>query len=410
MIKKIKVKDLKIGMYVHKFNCGWINHPFLSNSMFINNEEIIQKAIDYGIRELYIDTDKGHEVVDAPTEEEVNRQLQTDIDSIAGQEKADQEIKNSAPISIKEEMAKATEIKKEAKKAIHNIMEDIRFGKQIRTETIASVIDKMVDSVFRNQDALISLGRIKEKDEYTYMHSVGVCILMISFGKYLGFDVPLLREVGMGAMLHDVGKMIVPQNILSKEEQLTEDEIAMMRKHVEYSRMLLQQTEGMSDTAITLASQHHERVDGTGYPLGLKDEDIAYYAKAAAIVDVYDAMTSARCYQDKYQPTEVLRKLYEWSSHHYDRGLVQKLIRCIGIYPIGTLVRLESGLIGIIMKHGEKSLLQPVVRIVFNTKNQSYVRSPYDIDLGNPSGKIGEDRIINYESFERYNINPVQYM
>lgn len=410
MIKKIKVEELKIGMYIHDFNCGWLNHPFLSNSMYIDREEIIRKAVDYGIRELYIDTDKGHEVSDAPTKEEVQKEIREEIDRIAEQGKEGPEPLSRAPLPLREEMAKAKEIREEAKKVVHSIMDDIRFGRQIKTEAIAPVIDDMVDSVFRNQDALISLGRIKQKDEYTYMHSVSVGVLMISFGKHLGFDLPLLREVGMGAMLHDVGKMIVPQAVLNKEDQLTEDELAMMRKHVEYGRMLLRQTKDITETAITIASQHHERIDGTGYPLGLKDGEIGYYSKIVAIVDVYDAMTSRRCYQDKYQPTEVLRRLYEWSSHHFDKLLVQKFIRCVGIYPVGTLVRLESGLIGIIVRHGEKSLLHPVVRVVYDTRNRNYLRVPYDIDLSHPNGKNGDDRIVNYESFERYNINPVQFM
>ncbi|MBI5099640.1 MAG: HD-GYP domain-containing protein [Nitrospirae bacterium] len=405
MIKKIKVEQLKQGMFIHDFNCGWMNHPFLTNSMKIHDEQSIKKAIDYGIREIYIDTDKGYDVGGAPTEDEVRQELQTEINRIAGQEKA-----HRYTVSLQEEFIKAKEIKTEAKKTIHNIMEDIRFGKQIKTEEAGQVVDKMIDSIFRNQEALISLGRIKTKDEYTYMHSVSVGVLMISFGKHIGFEVPLLKEVGMGALLHDVGKMIVPQAILNKEEKLTEKELEMMRKHAEYGRTLLEQTHGISDSALTLAAQHHERIDGTGYPLGLKGEEISYYARATAIVDVYDAMTSKRCYQNKYLPTDVLKKLYEWSSYHYDRSLVQQFICCMGIYPVGTLVRMESGMVGVVIQHGEKSLLHPVVRIVYNTKNGSFLRLPYDLDLSQPSGKSGEDRIVSYESPEKLGIKPEMYL
>ena len=177
---------------------------------------------------------------------------------------------NNNTVSVKEEIVKAKEIKNKAKETIHSIMEDIKFGKQINTDEVGQVVDNMIDSIFRNQDALISLGRIKEKDEYTYMHSVSVGVLMISLGKHLGFEMQVLKEVGIGAMLHDVGKMIVSQIILNKEGKLTEKELAMIKKHAEYSRKLLEQTHGISDTAITMAAQHHERIDGTGYPLGLK--------------------------------------------------------------------------------------------------------------------------------------------
>jgi hypothetical protein len=144
--------------------------------------------------------------------------------------------------------------------------------------------------------------------------------------------------------------------------------------------------------------------------LGLKGEAISYYAKAVAIADVYDAMTSKRCYQDKFLPTDVLKKLYEWSSYHYDRTLVEQFIRCVGIYPVGTLVQLESGLVGVIIQNGEKNLLQPVVRIVYNKKNGSYVKLPYEIDLAQPSGKKGEDRIISYGSPERLGIKTEIYL
>jgi putative nucleotidyltransferase with HDIG domain len=405
MIKKIKTEQLKHGMYVHDFNCGWLNHPFLTNSMKIEDDQTIQKVIEYGIRELYIDTDQGYDLGGAPTEDEVKQEIQSEIDRIVKPE-----TENRIAVSVKEEIVKAKEIRNKAKETVHNIMEDVRFGRQIKTEEVGQVVDNMIDSIFRNQDALMSLGRLKEKDEYTYMHSVSVGVLMISFGKHLGLDMQVLKEVGVGAMLHDVGKMIVSQVILNKTEQLTEKELAMMRKHAEYSRTILEQTHGISDNAIAMAAQHHERIDGTGYPLGLKGDEISYYSKAVAIADVYDAMTSQRCYQDKFLPTDVLKKLYEWSSYHYDRTLVEQFIRCIGIYPVGTLVQLESGLIGVIIQNGEKNLLQPVVRIVYNTRNGSYVKLPYEIDLAQPSGKKGEDRIVSYGSLEKLGIKPEIYL
>ena len=405
MIKKIKAEQLKCGMFVHDFNCSWLNHPFLTNAMKINDEQIVQKVIDYGIRELYIDTDKGYDLGGAPTEDEVKQEIQTEINRIVEPEKI-----NSNTVSVKEEIVKAKEIKSKAKETIHSIMEDIKFGKQINTDEVGQVVDNMIDSIFRNQDALISLARIKEKDEYTYMHSVSVGVLMISLGKHLGFDMQTLKEVGIGAMLHDVGKTIVSQAILNKEGKLTENEFEMIKKHAEYSRKLLEQTHGISDTAITMAAQHHERMDGTGYPLGLKGDEISYYSRAVAIADVYDAMTSIRCYHDKYPPTEVLKKMYEWSSYHFDRTLVEQFIRCVGIHPVGTLVRLESGLIGVVLQKGEKSLLQPVVRIVYNARNGGFVRLPYEIDLSHPSSRNGEDRIVGYESPDKWDIRPEMFL
>ena len=178
MIKKIKTEELKHGMFVHDFNCGWLNHPFLTNSMKIEDDQTIKKVIDYGIRELYIDTDKGYDLGGAPTEDEVKQEIQAEIDRIVKPEK-----ENRIAVSVREEIVKATEIRNKAKETVHNIMEDVRFGRQIKTEEVGQVVDNMIDSIFRNQDALMSLGRLKEKDEYTYMHSVSVGVTYDFFRK-----------------------------------------------------------------------------------------------------------------------------------------------------------------------------------------------------------------------------------
>jgi HD-GYP domain-containing protein (c-di-GMP phosphodiesterase class II) len=403
MIKKINVEELKPGMHVHDLNCGWLNHPFVSNSMTIKDDHTIQKIGKQGIREVYIDTDKGWDVLDAPTEEEVREEIREGLDRVA-----DEAVDYLPQVTLREELAKASKIKKEAKQTVHDIMDDIRFGKQVSKERIEPVVDKMIDSIFRNQDALLSLSRIRTVDEYTYTHSMTVGILMITFGKHLGFDLSLLREVGVGAILHDVGKMKVPMKILISSGVLSEEELKKVKEHVIHSRALLEETKGMSEISILLAAQHHERVDGSGYPERLKGEEIEMYSQAVAIVDVYDAMTSERCYQRRMPPTDVLGKLYEWSKFHFNPELVQHFIKCVGIYPIGSLVLLESGFLAVVVNHGHKSMLQPVVRIIYNTHKQSHV-IPYDIDLEQPS-KDGEQRIVSAASQDFWNINPEIYL
>jgi HD-GYP domain-containing protein (c-di-GMP phosphodiesterase class II) len=399
MIKKIKVALLRPGMFIHDLNCGWMRHPFMSNSIKIKDEKTIDKIIRYGIHEVYIDSNRGLDVTDAPTEEEVKKEIQTELKKVA-------EIKSKTDIRVplKKELVKAREIKREVKQTVQNIMEEIRFGKPIRTEKVENVVKKMIDSIFRNQDALVSLGRIKQTDEYTYMHSMSVCVLMISFGKHLGFDIQKLNEVGIGSMLHDIGKMKVPQEILNSNRQLSDKEFNLVKEHVKYSRDLLKETQGIRETSILLAAQHHERIDGRGYPEGLKGDEISLYGQTAAIADVYDAMTSKRCYQRKFEPADVLKKLFEWREL-YNPDLVQQFIRCVGIYPVSSLVRLESGLLGVVLNHSEKGLLYPVVRVVYDTKKERQVM-PYDIDLS----QISEDRVESSESTEKWNINTEIYL
>ncbi len=403
MIKKIKTDQLRMGMYIQDFNCGWMKHPFFNKTAKITSQKMLEKVVNAGIEELYIDTGRGADLLDENAENEKNRKVQSELNKIA-----EMKLEEVASVPLEKEIEKAKEIKDEAKNTVQNIMEEIRFGKPIKTEQAENVVDKMVDSIFRNQDALISLGRIKKTDEYTYLHSMSVCVLMISFGKHLGFDTRQLREIGIGAMLHDVGKMMVPPEVLNNPNSLNDEEYKLMKEHVVHSRLLLQKTKGISDIAILLASQHHERMDGNGYPDGLKGDEISLYGQSAAIADVYDAMTSQRCYQKKFEPTEVLRKLFEWNQI-YNQELVQKFIKCIGIYPVGSLVRLDSGLLGIILNHGEKSLLHPLVRIIFDTNKDQFL-SPYDIDLSIQSDKDFQDKVKCWESGEQWNIQIEKYM
>jgi len=400
MIKKVNIKQLRPGMFIHDMNCGWLRHPFLKNSIKIKDATIIRKISEYGIREVYIDTDKGPDVGQVMSRQEIDRDIRKETDTIP-----DSQYSSLRSEPLGKEIVRAREIRKEAKQTVRNIMEEVRFGRPIKTEKVEKVVDKMVDSIFRNQDALITLGRIKQADEYTYMHSMSVCVLMISFGKHLGFNAQQLKEVGIGALLHDVGKMQVPEEILNSKRTLNDQEYELMKKHVEYSHVLLQETEGITELSVIIASQHHERLDGQGYPNNLKGDDISIYGQVAAIADVYDAMTSKRCYQRKYEPTEVLKQLYEW-NHLYNKDLVQQFIRCVGIYPVGSMVRLESGLLGIVLDHGMENLLQPSVRIVYDTRKARHVIPPYDLDLS----KGDKDSITSHEVPDRWNIKPELYL
>ncbi|UCD36513.1 MAG: HD-GYP domain-containing protein, partial [Nitrospiraceae bacterium] len=395
MIKKISIDQLKPGMYIHDLNCGWMAHPFVTGRFNVKSESVIQKIVEYGIHHVYIDTEKGLDVDNAPTAEEVGREIQTELDRIA--DLNDQQ-ETETPLFV--ELEQARQIKKDAKKTVHMIMEDVRLGIPIKTEEAERVVDTMIESIFRNRNALIILGRIKQTDEYTYLHSMSVCVLMISFGRNLGFTPVQLREAGVGALLHDIGKMKVPRDILSSRTKLTNSQYDIMKKHVEYSRFMLSEADGISSLSLTLAAEHHERINGMGYPGGLRGDEISLYGQAAAIVDVYDAMTSQRCYQQRFEPTEVLKKLYEWSDS-YNTSLVQQFIRCVGIYPVGTLVRLDSGLLGIVLAHGRNNLLQPLVRVIYDSRRSRHV-TPYHLDLE----QIREERVAGYEVPEKWGLTP----
>lgn len=404
MIKKVKVEQLKPGMYIDDLNCTWLKHPFFGNSLKVNNEKVIATIVSNGIKEVYIDTDLGLDVPDAPTKEEIDRKIDRKIKRIA-----EQKTDLVQPVSVYEEINHAKKLKNEAKKTVRKVMNDVMVGKKIEKDKIADLVDNITTSVIRNQDALIGLGKMRKVDEYLYNHSMSVCVLMTAFARQLGFDFEKIREISMGAMLHDIGTTKVPVGILHKTSALTDGEYAEIKEHVGYGRNILEETSGISDISILTACQHHERLNGSGYPNGLKGDEISVYGQAIAIVDVYDALTSRRCYKRKIAPTEALKILFEWEGDHFNGEFIQKFIRCIGVYPVGTLVRLESGLLGVVINHGEDSLLKPIVRIVYDTKRDSRIVIPYDIDLSRP-GKHGEDRVTGYEQPEKFDILPEVYL
>ncbi|MCP4040769.1 MAG: HD-GYP domain-containing protein [Gammaproteobacteria bacterium] len=403
MIKKISIKQLRPGMYVHDLNCGWMDHPFLASKFKVKNRQMIAKIAQNGIREFYIDTSKGLDVKDASTKQEAQNEVQKQVEQIAHQEEVP-----TKQVPLKDELVQAKKIQHEAARVAENVMEDVRLGKQISVEAVNPVVNQMVTSVFRNKDALLSLGRIRNMDQYTFEHSVGVSVLLISFAKTLGLEQESIQEIGIGALLHDIGKIKVPDAILNKPDRLTEQEFEIIKRHAQYSRELLEETPGIPATAISIAAEHHERYDGSGYPHRLKGDEISHYGQMAAIVDVYDAMTADRVYHQGLQPAIVLRKMMEWSKFHFNAKLVQQFIQCVGIYPLGSLVRLESGRLAVVIESGTRNLLRPLVKVVYDTKRQQHL-TPRELDLSAPAPNSGNDRIVSAESPEKWGIKPEDF-
>ncbi|MGZ5059852.1 MAG: HD-GYP domain-containing protein [Methylobacter sp.] len=404
MIKKISIQQLKPGMFIHDINCVWMEHPFLVGALKIKNDQTIKKITDLGVREVYIDTLKGLDVIDAPTEAEVNAEIEHKMLAMVQQTKP---ITTTSTLS--EELERSRKVYSEANKIISNIMHDVRIGKQIEVERIDPVVERMANSILRNKDALLSLCRIKNKDDYTFLHSVSVGALLISFAHALDFNRDVIKQLGIGGMLHDIGKTKVPNEILNKPGALTEDEFVIMKSHVVHGCSILRKSSGIAQVSFDVASQHHERFDGSGYPLGLKNSEMSVYGQMAAIVDVYDAITADRCYHKGMEPTVAVRKMFEWSKFHFNPKLLRTFIRTVGIYPVGTLVMLESGKIGVVIEQCETDMTRPLVRTIFDAK-KNYFITPNDIDLSKPLGQGGGDKIVNYESPDKWNIAPSKYM
>jgi putative nucleotidyltransferase with HDIG domain len=400
-VKKIDVAELQPGMYVADLGAGWMDHPFLRSSFAVTDESIVAKIIAAGIHEVYIDTARGLDASHAPTREEVENALEADMQRVA---------EAAAPpprASFREEAVRAVKVRDEANRIARNVLNDARMGRQVQVGQVEPVVEEMTQSIFRNGSALVSLCRVKDKDDYTFLHSVSVCAQLVAFCRAVGMDSAAIHLAGIGGLLHDIGKMKVPSGVLNKPGKLTDSEFVQMKGHASASREVLDATEGIHPDSILVAHQHHERHDGSGYPFGLKGDEISRLGQMAAVCDVYDALTSDRCYHKGMAPHEALRKILEWSKYHFKPEIAQQFIRVIGIYPVGTLVMLESGRIALVHdQHEGGNLLQPVVRIIYDSKRRSYL-PPTTVDLAAASG--GGDRIAGHETAVKWGIDLARF-
>ncbi len=414
MIKKILAIQLEPGMFVHDFNHNWKDPccsgkdpGFFANPRLIRTEQEINRILSHGLKELYIDTDRGQDVEGARCAEDIEADLEAQLRDL-GDDGLD--VAEDKQVSMEDEIARASEVKSRARQLVGSVLEDARLGKQVSLGPMKAMVSQMADSMFRNPEALLSLSLIKQKDEYTFMHSVNVGVFMLSFCQTLGITSEDIIDVGIGAVLHDIGKMTTPPEILNKPGKLSDEEFAVMRQHVENGRRILEDTPGISEISIHVASQHHERYDGTGYPLGLKGEKINQFGQMAAIVDVYDAITSDRCYHKGNTPHLALKRMMEWSQYHFNIKLFEYFVKCVGIYPIGSFVRLENDMLAVVQRSNQEDLLSPVVRVIIDAKQKKRLR-PKDIDLLElKSMNIHSYRIKSHEDTAKWGVDPKQHM
>jgi len=358
MLKRIPVGDLCVGMYLHELGGAWLDHPFWRSSFKIDDAQTIQRIRASGVPDAWIDTSKGLDVIGGTTEEQANAEVEHELHS---------SITEPAPaqrLSTEAEIAKAREVCARAVQEVGQVFREARMGKAIQTDAIMPVATEIAASVERNPGVLSALLRLRHQDTYTYMHSVSVGALMVGLGRQLGIESSQLPELGLAGLLHDIGKVGIELELLNKRGRLSEEEFARLRNHAPYGHRLLVKGNA-SEIALQVTRHHHERADGSGYPDGLGGDAISLPARMAAVCDVYDATTSNRPYKDAWQPAFALRKMAEWSRNQYDLRVFHAFVRTVGIYPIGTLVRLKSGYLAIVVDQSDAALLTPQVKVFY---------------------------------------------
>jgi putative nucleotidyltransferase with HDIG domain len=306
-------------------------------------------------------------------------------------------------VSMAEEVKRAARICAKSKQAVVSMFQEARMGKAISADAAGEMVDEISSSVLRNPGALISLARLKDADDYTYLHSVAVCALMVALSRQLGFGERETREAGMAGLLHDLGKALTPAEVLNKPGKLTDAEFAIIKRHPVEGHRMLAEAHAVGEIPLEVCLHHHEKMDGTGYPDRLPAEQITLFSRMGAVCDVYDAITSNRPYKAGWDPAESIRKMAEWCQGHFDERIFQAFVRSVGIYPIGSFVRLESGRLGVVVEQTEKSLLTPRVKVFFSARSQTHI-APEIVDLA----RVGAmDKIISREDPAKWGIQDV---
>lgn len=370
MIKKVQASDVRLGMYIHAIRGNWLEHPFWKKSFKLEQQKDLDKLVSCDLDEIWIDTSKGLDVAGGKKIPLENPQPVKPVSTGAAVPPVKKPV---ARVSMEEELEAAKKIQNKAKEAVTSMFSEVRMGKALEIEGAESLVEEINQSMERNPNALLTLIRLKNVNEYTYMHSVAVCMLMVALGRQLGLDAAQIKQAGTAGLLHDIGKMVIPNEVLNKPGQLTDEEFVIMKSHPERGWEILKSCYQVHETALDVCLHHHERVDGKGYPKKLSGDALTLFARMGAVCDVYDAISSDRCYKPAWSPAESIRKMASWKDGHFDETVFQAFVKTIGIYPSGTLLKLKSGRLGVVMEQSTKKLTTPIIKTFFSTRANAHI-------------------------------------
>ena len=366
-IKRIPCSKLEVGMYISD-NSVNVADGKLQKSGLISRIETLEKLKKKALEEVYIDTQKGK---DSPFSYPIQPQKDT--------------LKPTKP--LKEEIGNAKKVYKEAVNLVGNLLKDIKLGAPIDVGPVKELANDINESVLNNPSALQCMSQIREKDRYLLEHSINVGILMGIFGRHLGYDKKVVHTLVTGGILHDIGKIRVPNQILNKPGKLTPEEWQEMQNHVIYGVDVLEKSKNIDPIIMDVCRLHHERLDGSGYPKKLNDSNINNFGRIAAIVDVYDAITADRVYHKGKSPDEAIKFLLTLADHHLDKPLLYHFIRCMSIYPVGTLVKLSNGKLGVVTETNPSDATKPRVKTFYNARHQHYEK-PQEYNLNSKLSEL----------------------
>lgn len=379
-LKRVAIADLRPGMYVSRLDGNWLSHSFWRTRFVIGEGSgDLERLRDSGLSHVWIDTAKGVDLFTpsavAPLPEPPAMVAQSPVPAA------------EPTCTLREELARCASVCRQTQEAMRNLFADARLGLAVEPERCVEPVQNIVESVSRHPTALVSLARLKSADDYTHLHSVAVCALMVNLARTLGLDEASQRDAGLAGLLHDVGKARIPLEVLNKPGSLTPAEFEVMKKHPQAGLELLGDSADWGASARDVCLHHHERPDGKGYPFGLAGDRLSQMARMGAVCDVYDAITSDRPYKSRWDPAISLSRMASWSGQ-FDPLVLQAFVKSLGIYPVGSLVELASGQVGVVCDQTPDKPLTPQVKVFFCQRRNQAIE-PRVVDLSQ-----GEDRIV----------------
>ncbi|MBS61902.1 Metal-dependent phosphohydrolase, HD subdomain [Salinisphaera sp. T5B8] len=359
--KKIPVTELEPGMYVEALDRPWLETDYPLEGVHIKSRADIER-LSRQVEYVYISAPPKPNRIPLPARPEPAGFSRRGLAPAA--------VYSRSPQSFSAELAQARLIREQARDFVRSIQADARAGHAVDEGDARELVVQMMASVSRNPDALVWFTNLKNRDEYTALHSMNVCMLSVALATTMGEPETEVEEMGVGALLHDIGKMKVPMDILHKPARLSTAEFEVIKQHPQYGVQLLEQGSQLSRDSLRIVLEHHERMNGRGYPGGLKGDEISYYAQIVAIADVYDAMTSDRVYQQSRSPGEVM-KLMSRSQGDFNPALLDRFVHTLGAYPVGSLIELNTGEVGFVVP-GDPGQKRPLMLVVLDHRKRRY--------------------------------------
>ncbi|WP_454763835.1 HD-GYP domain-containing protein [Cupriavidus campinensis] len=387
MLRRIRAEQLQVGMFVARLGGPWINHPFWRSRFLVTSDEQVEQIQSANVQDVWIDILKGRNLPTPATPDA----MEADLSDEPG-------------ASFEDELERARELIKSARSLVGNMFSDVRMGRAMEAAGALLLVDSASLSLSRHSQALLAMARLKARDDYTYLHAFSVCALMIAVGRTLKLPDGELRELGLAGLVHDIGKLTLPDSLLHKATDLTPAEEEQLRRHPSAGYRILNEARLYTNIPLDVCVHHHERVDGRGYPFGLVEHEISVHAKVAAICDTYDSLTSPRPNHQAWSPARAVEYIAVRVDTLFDRRVFKAFTRTVGIYPLGTVLRLRSNQLAVVCGQNEDEPLRPRV-MAFYSVAASKALPPQVIDLSH-----SDDTVVAFEDARQWGYTDEQLM